>query len=70
MNYEDYFVECWNSISDTVVSDEYYARNETLMNSITEDFYYIHDKSGRFPPEVAKSVIIAIFSNISNIGVR
>lgn len=70
MSSEEYFHTCWNWMPEEVVSDEYWEKNEELFTAITNDMYFLHKQSNNFPPEQARVVLQAIFTNFLKFGLR
>lgn len=70
MEYEDYFFECWNHIDESIVSDEYYDRNQELLSAITYDLFYLYDKSNAIPPAVARQILKNFCTNLTKFGIR
>ena len=64
------FLDIFDSVSESVITDEYYDKNEELFGVITEVLFDINERSGKIPPELARKVIEGIFSSIQKIGIR
>tara|TARA_R110000772_G_scaffold59348_7_gene134394 strand:- start:1342 stop:1617 length:276 start_codon:yes stop_codon:yes gene_type:complete len=65
-----YFLDIFNTISETVITDEYYDKNEELFGVITEIFFDINERTGSMPPAMARRILEGIFSNILKHGLR
>ena len=65
-----YFLDIFDTISESVISDEYYDKNAELLAVISEMFFDIEERTGRMPPEMARRVLEGIFSNILKYGLR
>lgn len=71
MEFEEYFFNVWNTFPDSVISDEYYAKNQELLEAITYEFFEYNENSrGGLCPELASSVLQKMFSNVLNFGIR
>lgn len=70
MIFEDYFYEVWNQMPDSVITEEYYNKNEELFEAITYDFFHYNERSGSLPPFVARFVIQQIVNNSLILGIR
>lgn len=65
-----YFLDIFNTISETVITDEYYDKNEELFGVITEMFFDINERTDNIPPAMARRILEGIFSNILKYGLR
>lgn len=65
-----YFIDIFDTISESVVTDEYYDKNQELFAVITDVLFDINERSGKIPPELARKVIEGVFSSIQKIGIR
>jgi len=65
-----YFIDVFDTLSETVITDEYYDKNEELFVVISEMFFDINERTGKMPPEMARRVLEGIFSNILKYGLR
>ncbi len=72
MNFEQYQMDVWNGLPNSVVSDEYYDKNSELFQSIIYEFYRLYDKyDGRkYTVNEAIKSIEVIFSGILKFGLR
>lgn len=70
LEYEEYFYDVWNTMEESIVSDEYYSKNEDLFQSLTYDLYYQNTKSLDVPPSVARVIIRSFCENIATFGLR
>ncbi len=68
---EEYFYEVFNTISDSVISDEYFDRNARLISAISSSLFDINSiTDGAIPPSLARRIIEEVFSNINKHGLR
>lgn len=68
---EEYFYEVFNTISDSVISDEYFDRNSRLLSGISSSLFDINSiMNGAIPPSLARRIIEEVFSNINKYGLR
>jgi hypothetical protein len=70
MTEEQFFFELFDSMSEDVISDEYYNKNSELLSVISGTLFDINQRSGGMPPAMARRVLEGIFSNILKIGLR
>jgi hypothetical protein len=68
---EEYFYKIFNTISESVISDEYFDKNDRLLSSISSSLYDINQMTGgTIPPEIGRRIIEEVFSNILKHGLR
>lgn len=68
---EEYFYKIFNTISESVISDEYFDKNDRLLSSISSSLYDINQMTrGSIPPELGRRIIEEVFSNILKHGIR
>lgn len=67
---EQYFYEVFNTISEDVISDEYFDRNKRLLIDISNMFYDMDSRNDNISPEFARRIIEGIFSSIKRNGLR
>jgi len=70
MEYTDYFYQVWNNLSENIVSEEYYTKNEDLFGAITFDMFQYNQHCDCLPPFLAKMSLEKIFGNILVNGLR
>lgn len=70
MEFELYNIEVWRDMPKDIVSDDYYRRNQDLLERITYDIYRLNENLGSVPPNVARVIIGATFGAIKDIGIR
>jgi len=70
MEYNEYFYDCWNEMPSSIITDEYYDKNQELLDSITYDFYTYNEASGSIPPRMACTLLQRVFSNMLLYGIR
>ncbi len=70
MIFEDYFYEVWNEMPDSIITEEYYNKNEALFEAITYDFFYYNEQTNNLPSHVARFVIQQIVNNSLVLGIR
>jgi hypothetical protein len=70
MEFEQYFYEVWNTFPQSIVSDEYYSKNQELLEAITFDMFQYNENTGTLGPRLASVCLQNIFSNILNFGMR
>lgn len=71
MEFEEYFYNVWNTFPVSVISDEYYTKNEELFEAVTfELFEYNQNSGGNMPSSLASVVLQKVFGNIQNFGLR
>ena len=70
MDFTDYFYLVWNDMPETIVTEEYYEKNQELFEAITFDFFQYHSDGGNFPPVLAKFAIERMVSNTLSWGIR
>jgi hypothetical protein len=70
MEYTDYFYQVWNNLSENIVSEEYYTKNEDLFGAITFDMFQYNQHCDCLPPFLAKVSLEKIFGNILVNGLR
>jgi hypothetical protein len=69
-DYTNYFYQVWNNLPESIVSEEYYAKNEDLFGAITFDMYQYDQQCNCLPPFLAEAAIQRIFGNILVNGLR
>lgn len=68
---EEYFYKIFNTISESIITDEYFDKNDRLLSSISSSLYDINIiTGGKMPPELGRRVIEEVFSNIFRHGIR
>jgi len=68
---EEYFYEVFNTISDSIISDEYFDRNSRLLSGISNSLFDINSiTNGAIPPSLGRRIIEEVFSNINKHGLR
>lgn len=68
---EEYFYEVFNTISDSIISDEYFDRNSRLLSGISSSLFDINSiTNGAIPPSLGRRIIEEVFSNINKHGLR
>ena len=67
---EQYFFEVFNTISEDVISDEYFDKNKRLLIDISNNLHDMHERTGTIPPQRARRIIEGIFSSIKINGIR
>lgn len=70
MDFEQYFFDVWNTFPQSIVSDEYYSKNQELFEAITYDMFKYNEMSGTLNPKLASITLQNMFSNILNFGLR
>ena len=70
MTEQEYFFEVFDTISDSVISDEYFDKNAELLSVALGMLYDIDQRTGGMSPEMARRVLEGIFSSILKIGIR
>jgi hypothetical protein len=65
-----YFIDIFNTLSEDVISDEYYDKNEELLGSTVDMLFDINERTGNIPPVTARRVLEGVFSNILKYGLR
>lgn len=67
---EYYFHEIFNMISIDIVSDEYFDRNYEMLRGLSNELFYINQRSKNMPPKLARRVIESFLSNIFRFGIK
>jgi hypothetical protein len=68
---EEYFYKIFNTISESIITDEYFDKNSLLLSSISSSFYDINSvTNGSLPPDLGRRVLEEVFANIFRHGVR
>lgn len=67
---EQYFYEVFNTISEEVISDDYFDRNKRLLIDISNMFYDMNSRNDNVSPAFARRIIEGVFSSIKRNGVR
>lgn len=67
---EEFFFEIFNTISDEVISDEYFDKNKQLLIDISNGLFDTNSRNGDMPSELARRVIEGFFSAIKRNGIR
>jgi hypothetical protein len=68
---EEYFYKIFNTISESIITDEYFDKNDKLLSSISSSLYDINIiTEGKMPPELGRRVIEEVFSNVFKHGIR
>jgi len=71
MEEENYFYELWNNMPESVVTEEYYAKNQELFQEITSEFHLYNEKSGgSLPPDLARFILERVIENMIIFGIR
>lgn len=70
MTDEEFFYEVFNTVSDEVISDEYFDRNKALIIDISNSLHEIYSRTGKIPPNMARRIIEEFFSAIRRNGIR
>lgn len=71
MEFEEYYYDIWNTMPESVVTDEYYDKNQELFEAITYEFYQFNEMSGgRLCPNLASTVIQKVFGSMLAYGIR
>jgi|LakMenE18May11ns_1017448.scaffolds.fasta_scaffold7316236_1 hypothetical protein len=70
MEFEEYYLEVWNTMPESIVSDEYFRKNEELFDAITYEFYQYNEMSGSFKPYLASVAIQKVFGSMLAYGIR
>lgn len=72
MTFEQYQMDIWNGLPNSVVSDEYYSKNSELFDNIIYEFYRLNEKYDgyKFSQNEAIKSIEVIFSGILKVGLR
>lgn len=72
MTFEQYQMDIWNGLPNSVVSDEYYSKNSELFENIIYEFYRLNEKYDgyKFSQNEAIKSIEVIFSAILKVGLR
>jgi hypothetical protein len=71
MNEEEYFYYLWNEMPDTVVTEEYFTKNQDLFQELTNEFYNYNERSeGSLPPHLARFVLEKVVENMLIFGIR
>lgn len=71
MIYEEYYTRVMSLVPEAIVSDEFFARNRTLIEAIIFDYYRLDEQQyEEFDPETAAENINLFFTNIKNFGLR
>lgn len=70
MIFEDYFYEVWNEMPDSIITEEYYNKNEALFEAITYDFFHYNEQTNGLPSYLARFVIQQIVNNSLILGIR
>jgi hypothetical protein len=68
---EEYFYKIFNTISESVITDEYFDKNALLLSSISSSLFDINSiTDGALPPDLGRRIIEEVFSNIFKHGIR
>lgn len=68
---EEYFYKIFNTISESIITDEYFDKNALLLSSISSSLYDINSvTNGSLPPDLGRRIIEEVFSNIFRHGIR
>jgi hypothetical protein len=67
---EEYFYEVFNTMSEDIISDEYFDKNKALIIDISNSLHEIYSRTGKIPPNMAKRIIGGFFSAIKRNGIR
>lgn len=67
---EEYLISTLNSVSEIIVSDDFYNRNKHLICNMINDLYDRHNRRGDMPPRLAGRAVEIFFSSITKVGLR
>lgn len=67
---EEYFFEVFNTISEELISDEYFDRNKGLLIDISNTLRDMDIRNSEMPPNLARRVIEGVFAAIQRNGIR
>lgn len=71
MDEEQYFYYLWNEMPESIVTEEYFTKNQELFQEITNEFYLYNEKSGgALPPSLARFIIERVVENMIIFGIR
>jgi hypothetical protein len=70
MIYEEYFHDVWNEMPESLITEEYYSKNEEMFQAVTYDFYNYYRNGGNLPPAVASFAIQQMVSGLLSWGIR
>lgn len=70
MDFESYFIEVWEGIPLSIVSQEYRGRNRELLEAMTFDIYRLDSMQGVYDPSYSAILLRNIFVSIQKIGIR
>ncbi len=65
LEYSEFFVELWSGIDGRIVSEEYMARNDDFINSLTFDLYRLSLMTKNMDIAVVRRIVESTFSNLS-----
>jgi hypothetical protein len=67
---ELYFFEVFNTISEDVISDEYFDKNKRLLIDMSNLLYDMNSRNDNLPPDLARRIIEGFFAAIKRNGIR
>lgn len=70
MIHEEYYTRVMSLIPETIISDEFFGRNQGFIEAIIFDYFRIDERYDDFDPEQTADHLILFFSNLKNFGLR
>lgn len=71
MEFEEYYYDIWNTMPESIVTDDYYNKNQELFEAITFEFYQYNEMSeGKLSPAIASTVIQKVFGSMLSHGLQ
>ena len=67
---EYYFAEVFNTISDEIISDEFFDNNNALLSDVSDQLCELNEKLGCLPPDKGRRIIEELFAAIRRHGIR
>lgn len=68
LNYEEFYDEVWDLISEKTVSDRYMEKNIELIRAVTHDLHRLYDKSDKITIRIASKLLESFFFNLQLFG--
>lgn len=70
MDFTNYNYQVWLEMPKDIISEDYWARNQDLLEEITYDLFRLHENTNAYPPAMARVIIGTIFGKIRSFGLR
>ena len=64
LEYEDFYVALWGTISARIVSEDYVERNKDFIDSLTFDYYRIYEMSDEISMPIIRRMVESVFFNM------